>query len=114
MPNNITWDTADFLWNSNPYTWDEIKLVQELAGSGKSAKRRKEYYDRLDKGTQQKVIKLLCKIKGVDYKLIKSTNPDIKVSASDIQLLIDEVLNKPTVWVDSPDTDRFTTNYDGV
>mgnify|MGYP001333015443 CR=1 FL=1 len=50
----------------------------------------------------------------INYSLVKTTNPDIKVSASDIQLLIDEVLNKPTVWVDSPDTDRFTTNYDGV
>ena len=27
----FTWDNADFLWNDNPYTWDEVILVQQLA-----------------------------------------------------------------------------------
>ena len=26
----ITWDNADFLWNNNSYTWDEVELVKEL------------------------------------------------------------------------------------
>ena len=31
---SIKWEDADFAWNSNPYTWDEVQLVKEIFGGG--------------------------------------------------------------------------------
>ena len=26
----ITWDQANFLWNNNQHTWDEVKLLLDV------------------------------------------------------------------------------------
>ena len=26
----VTWDSANILWNSNSFTWDEVQLVEEI------------------------------------------------------------------------------------
>ena len=26
----ITWDSANIIWSNNPYTWDDIALVEEV------------------------------------------------------------------------------------
>ena len=30
----ITWDQANFLWNNNQHTWDEVKLLLEVLKYG--------------------------------------------------------------------------------
>ena len=27
----FTWDSANFNWNDNPYTWDEVGLILDIA-----------------------------------------------------------------------------------
>jgi len=27
---SINWNTANILWNSNSFTWDEVQLVEEI------------------------------------------------------------------------------------
>ena len=28
----VTWDQANFLWNNNQFTWDDVVLIQRAAG----------------------------------------------------------------------------------
>ena len=28
------WNTANFIWNNNPYTWDEVVLIESLLAAG--------------------------------------------------------------------------------
>ena len=30
----ITWDEANFLWNDNPYTWDDVRFILYLKKGG--------------------------------------------------------------------------------
>ena len=36
MATKIKWEDANFLWNDNPYTWDEVELVAEVVSAGDS------------------------------------------------------------------------------
>ena len=33
MGTKIKWEGANFLWNSNPYTWNEVEIAAEVIGS---------------------------------------------------------------------------------
>jgi hypothetical protein len=91
MATKITWDSADFKWNSNPYTWDEVLLAEEVlhtitGNTGAS-------FDDLSPDKKKRFIKLICKVKGIEtYSGQKTIRDDIKVEAKDIELVIKEVL----------------------
>jgi len=89
----IEWDKANFKWNfapSNPnyprYTWDEVELIQHAAGDIEN-----ELWLQWDKEKQQKLVKLICKVKGKTYKETKEVQ-DIQITAKDIRLLAEKVL----------------------
>jgi len=81
------WDTANFPWNNNPYTWDEVELVEELARGGGSYQETFK-----DEEKKKKFIKLLCKVQGKEYKETREVKK-VKVKAKDVELVIKEVLN---------------------
>ena len=31
MATKIKWEEADFRWDSNPYKWDEVELILDIA-----------------------------------------------------------------------------------
>jgi hypothetical protein len=93
MATKITWDLADFKWNTNPYTWDEVLLAEEvlhvITGTGNIG----TSLDNLSPDKKKRFIKLICKVKGTEtYSGQKTIRDDIKVEAKDIELVIKEVL----------------------
>jgi len=96
----IKWDEksingidAIFKWNgapSNPsyprYTWDEVELIQHAAGDIEN-----EPWLKWENNKKEKLIKLICKVKGKTYKETKPIK-DIKITAKDIRLLAEKVL----------------------
>ncbi len=93
----ITWDNANFLWNSNPYKWDDVKeIVTKVAKGGGSLL---ENYKKLDKEEKKKFIEVIVKVKGNQeyssphiYNEKKEVHKDIKVTTEDIKMVIKEVL----------------------
>jgi hypothetical protein len=86
MATKIKWEDANFLWNDNPYTWDEVELVAEVVSAGDS-------FEKLPEKKKRKFIKLVCKIKGIKvYSNKKPVKEDIKITAEDIKLAAKEVL----------------------
>ena len=90
----IKWNEADILWNSNPFTWDEVQLVQEIAdqidqidGDGSVAR----IVDELPEKKKEKLIHLIMRRKGIKIYDKTKTVKDVDIEVEDVELLIREV-----------------------
>ena len=101
------WNTANFTYNIAPtdtkksrYTWDDVALVTEvlpppddgeviIRGRGSD----EEYIHPLFKDEEKKkrLIKLICKVQGIEYKEEKEIK-ETKVTVKDVKILAKEVL----------------------
>ena len=95
MSNKIKWEDANFKWNDNPYTWDEVALVVEAieAISGPPGEGDDFIHPFFDKDPEKKkkLIKLICKVQGKTIEKEKEIK-EYKITVKDIQLLAEEVL----------------------
>jgi len=80
------WNTANFAWNNNPYTWDDVALVQEVVQAGGAYQ---EVFK--DEKKKKKFIKLICKVEGVEYKETKEIKKR-QIRITDVALVAKEVL----------------------
>lgn len=91
----ITWDNADFAWNDNPYTWDDVALVKEVVEEiqRKGGMVDEDYVHPLFKEEEKKkrLIKLIYKTQGKVLKEEKEIK-EIKVTVKDVKILAKEVL----------------------
>ena len=96
----IKWDEktingidATFKWNEAPsnfshprYTWDEVELIIYAAGDLEN-----EPWLKWEKEKKQKLIKLICKVKGRTITQTKEVK-NYKIKISDIKLLAKKIL----------------------
>ena len=93
MPIPIKWEDANFLWNNNIYTWDEVQLVEEiveeiLGGGGED----------FDYEKKRRLIKLILKVHGNTITESKKRKiKQYKIKAKDIRLVVKEVLGKEMI-----------------
>ena len=90
MSTPITWDNANFTWNNNPHTWDEVLLVIEAVGGGGVMAEDMPWTQFKDE-KKKRLIKLICKVQGKTIREEKEIQ-DYKIKVSDIKLLAKEVL----------------------
>ena len=91
MP-TYTWDTADFNWNSNNYTWEDVKLARRAAG---------EDWNTWEQKDKKKLIKLVLKVHG--NTITESKQKEIKqykITAKDIKIVVKEVLGAEMIAED--------------
>jgi len=90
----IKWNEANFLWNSNPYTWDDVQLIQEVADQLDGGGSVSKVVDKLPEKKKKKLIRLILKRKGIkmydEHKEVK----DIEIKVEDVELLIKEIKAK--------------------
>ena len=89
----IKWNEADILWNNNPFTWDEVQLVQEIAeeleGTGGVSKTK--VIRELPDEKKEKLIRLIMRRKGIKvYDKAKKVK-EVNIKVEDVELLIKEV-----------------------
>ena len=94
------WNNANFAWETNPFpnqsrnpfTWDDVALLQELADAVGGGHRN--YQEVLkDEKKKKRFITLLCKVKGYDkYKETKEVK-DYTITIEDVELVLKEALN---------------------
>ena len=95
-----TWSTSVVTWSESVYTWGDFSVAYELSQVGGTYTKRDQLYGDLFKqrpDKKKKVIELIMKVKSNKYKEKVEIPLDAKVPLSDIDLVIQEVLNKPTV-----------------
>ena len=80
----ITWDQANFLWNNNKYTWDDVQLI--LAAG-------EEEWPQWNEEKKNKFIKLILKVHGDTITESKKIEiKQYKIKASDIKIVVKEIL----------------------
>tara|TARA_R110002167_G_scaffold7501_5_gene35654 strand:- start:29 stop:331 length:303 start_codon:yes stop_codon:yes gene_type:complete len=89
VPILISWGQANFSWNNNPFTWDDVALVEAALGGGGDMNEMP--WTKWEDDKKEKLIKLICKVKGKTYKQTKQIK-DIKITTKDIRLLAKRVL----------------------
>ena len=91
MATPITWNEANFKWNNNPHTWDEVLLVIEAVEAPQQSGGMEEMPWIKDQDKKKRLVKLICKVQGKTIKEEKEIQ-DYKIKISDIKLLAEKVL----------------------
>ena len=94
MATKIKWEDANFKWNDNPHTWDDVALVIEVISVvGPPGEGDDFIHPIFDKEPEKKkkLVKLICKVQGKTIKKEKEIK-EYKITVKDIQLLAEEVL----------------------
>jgi hypothetical protein len=84
MPGEITWGQANFTFNTNGFTWDDVKIVRRAAG---------EDWNTWEQKDKKKLVKLILKVHG--NTITESKQKEIKqykITAKDIRIAVKEVL----------------------
>ena len=92
MATPITWNGANFNWDNNPHTWDEVLLVIEVVkalGGGGVIEEDMPWMKNQD--TKKRLVKLICKVQGKTIREEKKIQ-NYKIKFSDIKLLAEKVL----------------------
>ena len=80
----ITWNNANFAWNNNPHTWDEVLLARRAAGEDWNLWEQKDI---------DKLVKLILKVHGNTITESKRKKiKQYKIKASDIKITVEKVL----------------------
>ena len=90
MATKIKWEDADFIWNNNPYTWDEVQLIIEIiSGPGEFDEEIYKY----DAEKKRRLIKLILKVHGNTITETKKKEiKQYKIKARDIKIAVKKVL----------------------
>lgn len=89
----IKWGNADFKFNSNSFTWDEVQLVEEIVeaiqqGGGNI----EDDMPWMKPEKKKKLIKLILKVKGETITESKTKQiKQYKIKAKDVRLVVKEV-----------------------
>ena len=92
MATPITWNGANFNWDNNPHTWDEVLLLIEVVkalGGGGVIEEDMPWMKNQD--TKKRLVKLICKVQGKTIREEKKIQ-NYKIKISDIKLLAEKVL----------------------
>ena len=97
-----TWSTSIVTWTESVYTFSDFTTAYELAqviGGRSCAYKREQIYGDLfkDRTKKRKVIQLIMKVKSNQIKQKVEIPLDTQIALSDIDMVIQEVLNKPIV-----------------
>jgi len=97
-----TFNQAHIPFGGAQFTFGEFSVAYELSLVVGGKYRRKELYNQIfekDKEKKRKVIELILKVKGKTIKDNVKIPTNVDISLSNIDLVIQEVLKKPSVNV---------------
>jgi hypothetical protein len=101
----IKWEELTIKWEDIDLTWDELFILLEVEGiiKGGGGYGYKEYVDgnpwkqvkkEIGEEKTKKIIKLYCRINGIDYQKYAVINENIKVTVRDFELFVRETVEK--------------------
>ena len=100
-----TWIKADTTWSAAAYTWGDFSVATELlymVEDGRSGRYKTDqiYADFFkDRAKKKRVIELIMKVKSNKIQQKVEIPVNAKISLSDIDMVIQEVLFKPKVKI---------------
>ena len=97
-----TFANSNISFVASTFTFEEFSVAYELSLVEGGTYRRKQLYNQIfekDKEKKRKVIELILKVKGKTIKDNVKIPTNVDIALSNIDLVIQEVLNKPSVNV---------------
>ena len=97
-----TFGTAKISFIASTFTFEEFSVAYELSLVVGGRYKREQIYDQMfqkDPGKKKKVIELILKVKGKTIKDNVKIPTNVDIALSNIDLVIKEVLNKPTARI---------------
>ena len=91
----LTWDQTEYpiQWDNNPYTWEEVFVLIEVAQAISGGHLPHDAYKHLEQEKKKVLIKVIAKVKGEEFSEEKYKQDNISVTAEDIELVLKEVLH---------------------
>ena len=87
----MRWERASFLWNDNPFTWDDIFDATDMLDHFSDG--NFDHYE-IEPEKKRRYIRLICKVKGLEtYSGQKTIRDDIEITAEDVKLVVEKVLD---------------------
>lgn len=101
----LKWEELTINWEDLDLTWDEVFILLEVekvirGGGGFGQKQYedgnpwKQLTKEIGEEKTKKVIKLYCRVNGIEYQDYAVTNENIKVAAYDFELFVKETIEK--------------------
>ena len=97
-----TFGQALIAFGGAQFTFGEFSVAYELSLVVGGTYKRKQLYDQMfqkDPGKKKKVTELILKVKGKTIKDKAKIPTNVDIALSNIDLVIQEVLNKPTARI---------------
>ena len=98
----VTFGQANIAFVASTFTFEEFSVAYELSLAVGGRYKRKQLYDKMfqkDPDKKKKVIELILKVKGKTIKDKAKIPTNVDIALSNIDLVIQEVLNKPTARI---------------
>jgi len=97
----LTWNVSiqnqgnKIKWSDNPFTWNEVIIVTEIVNLISGGSSPTDINSWLNKNIEKKkkLITLICKIEGKEFKETKEINK-VTITSSQFKMIIEEVLQK--------------------
>ena len=101
----LKWEEVNLKWESVDLTWDEVFILLDVIkrrGGGSGYPYRDEYEKNnpwkqlnkdLGKESTEKIIKLYCKVRGIEYEKVKNPKEGVKVTINDFDRFLNESIN---------------------
>jgi len=88
----ITWESADFNWGNNPYSWNDVALIEEITSDNTGLSGVRKRVDKLEVEKKKRLVQLIMRKKGIKvYDGSKIINEDIKINIKDVEMIIKDV-----------------------
>ena len=97
-----TFGQSNIQFGGARFTFSEFSVAYELSLAVGGRYKRKQLYDKMfqkDPEKKKKVIELILKVKGKTIKDNVKIPTNVDIALSNIDLVIQEVLNKPTARI---------------
>ena len=97
-----TFGQSNIQFGGARFTFGEFSVAYELSLVVGGTYKRKQLYDQMfqkNPGKKKKVIELILKVKGKTIKDKAKIPTNVDIALSNIDLVIQEVLNKPTARI---------------
>ena len=92
---HISTEAKDLVWSSVDFTWEDLQLIGKIT-SLRKGKTLDDYLVRRP-DDKKKLIRLICRVKGIKVYDEEKRTEDIEINVKDIDLLINEAFKQMTV-----------------
>lgn len=103
----LKWEELSLNFENIDLEWEDVFILLEVRGNGGSGRREeypfKEYMDnnpwnqlrnKIGDEKTEKIIKIFCKVNGVDYEKVLEDKKEIKITVNEFERFVESVLVK--------------------